>query len=257
MFDATRLLGSMMESVRAPSAQQRMGAAVQGAAAAPANPFQSILASLARAAPAGPTAGAAGTLGGIGQMAQRAFGGTAAEVRANNPVAIGGLGALAGALLGGGRGAVGGGLLAALGSVAYAAMQKAGQPEVAAAPPATGEDMQHAAMVVLRAMIEAAKADGQVDATERARILQRLEAASAEPQARAWVEAQLAMPPDLPGLAALVGSPAQAAQVYGAALFAIEVDTNAERAFVARLAEAVKLPPEAAQHIRHALGVTA
>lgn len=47
-------------------------------------------------------------------------------VRGNYPLAIGGLGALAGALLGGGRGAVGGGVLAVLGSLAYSALSKQG-----------------------------------------------------------------------------------------------------------------------------------
>jgi uncharacterized membrane protein YebE (DUF533 family) len=259
MFDATKLLGSMMESVKAPAAQDRMKAAMQGGATAPANPLQSILASLSGgqgAAGAGSQPGPAGMLGNIGEMAQRAFGGTVQEVRGNNPVAVGGLGALAGALLGGGRGAVGGGLLAALGSLAFAAMQNAGQ-SAQAAPPASEEELHDTATLSLRAMIEAAKSDGRVDPEEMQRILGRLGDAGAEPAARDWVRAQLAAPSDLAGLAAQVRSPEQAAQVYGAALMAIQVDTPAERAFIGRLAQALRLPADAVAHINRALGVAA
>jgi uncharacterized membrane protein YebE (DUF533 family) len=256
-FDATALLGAMTESLRAPSAGQRMDAALRAGASAPANPLQSVLAALQQGGGAGAAAGGlGGLLGQIGPLAERAFGGTAREVRANNPVAVGGLGALAGALLGGGRGAAGGGLLAALGSLAVAAMQNAGRP--AAVPvPDTVEDMHGTAMLVLRAMIEAAKADGQVDSAEMQRILRQLESAGADSEARHWVLEQLGAPSDLAGLVAAVTSPEQAMQVYAAALMAIEVDTPAERAFLERLATQLDLPPEAVAHARRALGLTA
>jgi uncharacterized membrane protein YebE (DUF533 family) len=54
-----------------------------------------------------------------------------------------------------------------------------------------------------------------------------------------------------------VRSPEQAAQVYAAALMAIEVDTEAERAFLARLAAALKIPAGVAAHIHRSLGVAA
>jgi uncharacterized membrane protein YebE (DUF533 family) len=251
MFDATRLLGSMMESLKAPSAQQRASMAVQNGAGGAANPLQAVLASLSSG-----QGGAGSVLGNIGELANRAFGNTAQEVRSNNPVAVGGLGALAGALLGGGRGAVGGGLLAALGSIAYSALQGAGQTAAAAAP-ANEAELQDSALLLVRAMIEAAKADGRVDATEAKRILERLDAADADAEARAWVQSQLAAPADLAGLARQVRTPAQAAQVYAAALMAIELDTEAERAFLARLAEALQLPPGVADHVHRSLGVAA
>jgi uncharacterized membrane protein YebE (DUF533 family) len=257
MFNATRLLGSMLESVRAPSAPQRMNSALQSGAAAPANPLQAILASLgggAQGAAGGAQAALGNLTGSFGDLARKALGNPTQEVRSNNPVAVGGLGALAGALLGGGRGAVGGGLLAALGSIAYAAMQNSGQAAQAAAP-ATEAEVQDSAMVLVRAMIEAAKADGQVDAAESQRILGRLDAAEADAEAREWVRQQLAAPSDLAGLARQVRTPEQAAQVYAAALLAIEVDTDAERDFLARLAQALNLPEQAASQLRAALGV--
>ncbi|MCU0945133.1 MAG: tellurite resistance TerB family protein, partial [Rubritepida sp.] len=123
--------------------------------------------------------------------------------------------------------------------------------------PATEEDLQGTAMLVLRAMIEAAKADGQVDQAEMQRILRQLESAEADTAARHWVLEQLAKPADVAGLVAEVRSPEQAAQVYAAAVMAIEVDTPAERAFLDRLAAGLGLPPASTAHIRGALGLTA
>ena len=113
-------------------------------------------------------------MGNLLGAAQRAASTTTQQVQANNPVAIGGLGALAGTLLGGGKGAIGGGVLAVLGSLAYSALQRASQPatanEVSAgtggAPVSqvisgSSEDVRGTATLLLRAMISAAKADGR------------------------------------------------------------------------------------------------
>lgn len=267
MFNATSLLGALTESRAAPSAPQRLDAAIRDGGAAPNNPFAGLLGALGgQQGGGGGLAGMLGSLGGGGggatgggmmaglsDMAQRAFGGTAQEVRANNPVAVGGLGAIAGALLGGGRGAVGGGLLAVLGSLAVSALNSQG----AAAPPQTEDDLQGSAMLALRAMIEAVKADGTVDAIETRRILERLDAAGADQEARDWVRDQLAAPADLSDLATMAMTPEQAAQAYGAALMAIEVDTAQERAFLQRLAQALRLPPQAVSSMHQALGIRA
>lgn len=262
MFNATSLLGALTESRAAPSTPQRLDAAIRDGSAAPNNPFAGLLGALGGQQGGGQGGGLAGMLGGLGgggmlsgvsDMAQRAFGGTAQEVRANNPVAVGGLGAIAGALLGGGRGAVGGGLLAVLGSLAVSALSS----QSAATPPQTEDDLQGSAMLALRAMIEAVKADGTVDATETRRILQRLAAAGADQEARDWVRDQLAAPSDLSDLATMAMTPEQAAQAYGAALMAIEVDTAQERAFLQRLAQALRLPPQAVGSMHQALGIRA
>ena len=52
-----------------------------------------------------------------------------------------------------------------------------------------------------------------------------------------------------------VQAPDLAAQVYAASLLAIEVDTDAERAYLARLAQSLALPPAAIAHIHQTLGV--
>ena len=47
-----------------------------------------------------------------------------------------------------------------------------------------------------------------------------------------------------------------AAQVYAASLLAIEVDTDAERAYLAKLAQKTGLHPMVAQQIQQSMGVT-
>ena len=94
------------------------------------------------------------------------------------------------------------------------------------------------AKLMIRAMIQAAKADGEIDAAERETILSHLKDASDEEIA--FVKAELEAPVDVVAFAASVGEAAKA-QVYSAALMAITVDTEAERAYLKGLAAALGL----------------
>lgn len=126
---------------------------------------------------------------------------------------------------------------------------------VAPACPEPGTALDAHARLLLWAMIEAVKADGQVDTAENARLLDRLDAIGADAAARDWVATMLASPADLEGLAAAVVTPDQAMEVYAAALLAIEIDTPAEHAFLARLTAALALPPSATEQVHRMLGV--
>jgi uncharacterized membrane protein YebE (DUF533 family) len=173
------------------------------------------------------------------------------QTQAMNPAAIGGLGAIAGALLGGGKGAVGGGLKAMLGTLAMSALQNAG---TAAAAPAPNLDdhavVQHKASVLLRAMIQAAKADGQIDNQEMQRIMGKL---AEDGEDRAFVLDEMSKPVDIAGLAALAKTPQDAAEIYAASLMGITVDSDAERDYLAKLAAALQIPPPVAAHIQATL----
>ena len=188
-------------------------------------------------------------------------------------VAVGSLGALAGAVLGGGggamKGALGGGVLALLGGIAMAALRNrtgaaAGADQLAKeAPlglrepqgPAEEAEIEQTARLVLRAMINAAKADGQIDGGEMQRIVGKLEEHGADDEARAFVLGQMQKPANLEGLVADVRSPEVAVQVYGASLLAIEVDTQAERDYLRRLAERLSLDAGTVRRVHAALGV--
>ncbi len=97
------------------------------------------------------------------------------------------------------------------------------------------------ALLYLRAMVAAAAADGQIDASERARIAQGMRQAGIDEEATRWLESELAEPADVEELAAGVETPEKAAQVYTAARLAIDPDSIQERTFLTNLAQALDL----------------
>lgn len=56
-------------------------------------------------------------------------------------------------------------------------------------------------------------------------------------------------------MAAQIPNPVVAAEVYAASLFAIEVDTEAERDYLQRLAERLGLEPGVVAQLHRAVGV--
>lgn len=90
--------------------------------------------------------------------------------------------------------------------------------------------------LLLTAMVAAAKADGVLDAEERARLENYLYESGADRQDWAHLDRLMRQPVDLDSLVARVRDPVTAAEVYGAAFLAIDVDTPAERAFLSMLA---------------------
>ena len=259
MFDATKLLGEFMQNRAAPSATGRLDT-VANQSAGGGGSLGSMLSGLG-----GGGGGLSGLLSQLTSSAQSAAGTARTEVAANNPMAIGGLGALAGALLGGGRGAVGGGLMAVLGSLVVSALQGSGQtaaqPAATAMPPAalpaTQDEVQDNARLLLRAMISAAKADGQIDSREMDKIMGRLREGGSDPEAQQFVLQEMSKPADVAGLAAEARSPQLAVQVYAVSLLAIEVDTPAERQYMGALAQALHLQPATVAQVHQAMGVPA
>lgn len=96
-------------------------------------------------------------------------------------------------------------------------------------------------MLLIRAMITAAKADGIIDEEERRRILERL--ADADVEERDFLEAEMQKPLDLASWLAELNNlqPALAAQLYTASLLAIELDTSAEVKYLKALARQLNL----------------
>lgn len=212
-------------------------------------------------------AGGGGGLSGLGGMLGGVLGDAEKAVGGRDNLALGGLGALAGALLGGGGrsmgGALGGGVMALLAAMAYKALQgtdaePAGIP-VGLAEPKTDADRseleQHAALI-LKAMINAAKADGQIDPGEVKRIVGKLQEDGIQENDQQFLIMELQKPMETEQLiAAGRGHQDVAAQIYAASLLAIEVDTPAEKAYLEQLADGLKLAPEVTQQIRGFAGV--
>jgi uncharacterized membrane protein YebE (DUF533 family) len=222
--------------------------------------------------PAGRDSGRSGGMpGGLAESAQE-FIGADRSGRSASPLAVGGVGALAGALLGGSggavKGALGGGAMALLGGLALSALGRsqpapdAGQP--AQQPPlglrpardaAEAERLDQTATLILAAMINAAKADGQVDQEELQRIVGKLRKAGAEAEAMQFVMSELRKPMDLEGLIRDVPDQQVAVQLYAASLLAIEVDTEAERQYLRRLAHGLGLDAGVVRRVHECLGM--
>jgi uncharacterized membrane protein YebE (DUF533 family) len=205
----------------------------------------------------------------LGQVMGAVQGGLAGA--AQSPGQAGGIGAILGGLLGGGgdsvKGALGGGALAVLASIAFKALQGAGQAPAGdpgsrltrLTAPATPDQQQAAeatAQLILKGMISAAKADGQIDEAEMQRIVGKLQDVGMDEDTRGWVLNEMRQPLDLDALAAEIPDQQAAAEVYAASLLAIEVDTDAERSYLARLAQKTQVHPQVAQHIQQAMGLT-
>ncbi|MCB8822468.1 tellurite resistance TerB family protein [Microvirga rosea] len=110
------------------------------------------------------------------------------------------------------------------------------------------------AMRFLRAMVAAAAADGQIDQIERERITRGLAQAGIDPEATRWLDREMETPVSVDELADGVEDPELAAQVYAAALLAIDPDTLQEHEFLRQLADALDLDPKLKSQIEETIG---
>jgi len=118
-------------------------------------------------------------------------------------------------------------------------------------PPRSGE-----AMLLVRAMIAAAHADGTVDEEEQRAILGRLSAEDLGEEERAALTRELANPLTPEQLADQVTSPRLAEEVYAASMLAIRVDSPAEREYLARLGALLGLDDETQARLHRLLGAS-
>lgn len=122
--------------------------------------------------------------------------------------------------------------------------------------PAETKQLESQAGLIFKAMINAAKADGQIDQGETQRIAGKLEEAGLDQEGRNFVLAEMNKPMDTEAMiAAAKGNPQLAAQLYAASLLAIEVDTPAERTYLQNLASGLGLEPQAVANLENVLGV--
>ena len=197
-----------------------------------------------------------GGTGGLGGMLEQLGGGMGGGGQG------GGLGGALGGLLGGA--AAGGGLGGMLGQLAGNARRPRGEPEGSFGDvlnssldperqemPATPEQ-EMAAGLMLRAMVQAMKADGEIDERERERLLGNLEGTG--PEEQAFVRDELQQPVDPEGLARQVPRGLEP-QLYAVSLMAIDLDHRAEAEYLHRLAEAMSLSRDQVNSIHEQLSV--
>ena len=200
--------------------------------------------------------------GQLGQMAK------------DNPLASG---AIAAVLLGTGAGRqltgsalkLGGlAAIAGLGYQAYKNWQAGQQPQPADAstaasaepsllPPPSGsgfglEDEPNSAdfaVILVRAMIAAARADGHIDAVEREAILGKVKLAGLGADAEAFLNEELSNPVDLDAIVGAAATESQKVELYTASRIAIEPDGRAERGYLDLLAGRLGLADALVDHI--------
>jgi uncharacterized membrane protein YebE (DUF533 family) len=107
------------------------------------------------------------------------------------------------------------------------------------------------ALILVRAMLNAAKADGQLDREEQDKIMQRLGGSSRE--AMAFLRDEFARPLDVHEFARSVPIGMEQ-QVYTMSLVAIDLDTGREAKYLLELANSMRLSPEIREQIHQRYG---
>ena len=197
--------------------------------------------------------------------------GQAGQMAKDNPLAAG---ALAAVLLGTGAGravtgsAVRLGGLAAIATLGYKAWQNykngdapaqttdAGQPDLIAPPTDAGFSTSDPAapnkefsLVLVRAMIAAARADGHINDEEKAKIGDKLALSGMDREAQDFLANELSAPVDLDALVAAAETEAQRVELYTASRLTIDPKSRAERGYLDQLAGRLQLPDALVDHI--------
>jgi uncharacterized membrane protein YebE (DUF533 family) len=158
------------------------------------------------------------------------------------------------------------GAAAAIGGLAYKAWQgyQAQQGNGVPAdqdrfvpPPQAGYQQEELSKTLVRAMIAATKADGQIDAAEKDAIFKRLETMPLGAEEKAFVFDELSSPLDLNAVVERADSAEHGAEIYAASLVAITADTPAERAYLDALAGKLGLAPGLVAEIHKQAGAHA
>ena len=110
----------------------------------------------------------------------------------------------------------------------------------------SGPARERRSLELLQAMILAARADGHIDAEERALLSQQIDALGADQELHQWVERQLDQPLDAQALARQADSSQAAREIYLASVAIVDEQNAMERAWLDQLAEALGFAPELA-----------
>jgi uncharacterized membrane protein YebE (DUF533 family) len=118
----------------------------------------------------------------------------------------------------------------------------------------TGKADQESVLMI-RATIAAANADGVIDEEERNRILKKLEAVDLSDQEHSFIVKELLSPAGMEDIVSQVKTPDMAKKVYTVSLLTIEVDTDAERTYMNTLAQKLSLIESDLNDIYRTLGI--
>ena len=274
-MDALKILSSLLGNNATSSGiggqflDQMVGGLMRGGAQPGGNwggGLGSVLGNMLGGAQSGGAGGLGGLLGGLmGNRAQPGATGGLGDVLGGlmGGAQGGGLGGLLGGLMGGGNRPQSSGVnLGLLGGLAMAAYQMLGKRGEAAAQsslagleqmvtsgqgiaPAAVTEMQQQALVMIKAMINAAKADGKVDEQEQQNILSKVAGVGAKEAEFLQNELEF-----LNGIAREM-----APDIYLVSLMAINLDTKEEANYMDQLAQTLGLDAQAVNAIHQQMGV--
>jgi len=112
------------------------------------------------------------------------------------------------------------------------------------------------AEIIVKAMINAAKADNRIDETEIQRIVGKLEEDGLTEEEKNFFVQEARKPMDFDVVVrSAAGNPEMAVQIYAASLLAIEVDTPAEKRYMQQLANSLGLNSQVTGNIEGFLGM--
>lgn len=218
---------------------------------------------------AGAPGGLGGGLGGgMGGGANAGLGGLLAGLAGSGGAAGGGLGGLLGGAMGGGgqgnRGGLGsllGGMLGGspsqgggLGSLLGMALGQQRPDGSAGQAPDVSPEQNEQAELLIRAMINSAKADGHIDDDERHKILGKL--GEVDDEEAAFVRDEMAQPLDVDAFARSVPQPL-ARQVYLVSLLAIDLDQQSEARYLDSLRRGLGIDEKTANELHVEVGAQA
>lgn len=211
-----------------------------------------------------------GLLGGAGGQSQS--GGAMGDILGSllgggankqTPQSGGGMGDLLGSILGGGENSSGLGGAGGLGGLLGGALTKYAQAQNAEAPNPSqdssdllpvGLDQKEAAAqaeLIIRAMINAAKSDGNIDKEEQEKIIAKLgDITQAEAD---FVRKEFNEPLDIHAFINSVPRGMEE-QIYTVSLMAIDLDTNKEAKYLQELAQGFRIQADTANAIHDQLG---
>ena len=115
----------------------------------------------------------------------------------------------------------------------------------------TSPNQEEQAKILLKAMINAAKADGKIDTDEQAKIIEHI--GEVTPEELAFVKSEMAAPLDLEGIIAKANG--IEAEVYLSSLMTINLDSKEEALYLDKLAKGLNISEESADAFHIKLGI--
>jgi uncharacterized membrane protein YebE (DUF533 family) len=127
-------------------------------------------------------------------------------------------------------------------------------PSDSAFLPSSDQQEEEHGRALVRAMIGAAKADGQIDPDERQRIEEQIAVLGLNWEIRSFVRDKLAGPLDIDAIVAPAVCEETAAEIYAASLMAIDRTGAAEQAYLTLLASRLNLAPGLVEQLNANIG---